>query len=290
MARTIRLINGKGDWTDNPPTGASDADLYQMANDFIAQAGVLDKEGGDSLVTESDTPGMTVKVAKGTIYVENSTWEANSFEPRYYQVVGDAEETLNIASNSSGSTRIDKICQKIDKITTPDDEATNVSPLVVVQGTPGGGAPATPDDHELLATVTVVDGETQILDADITDQRRQIYIDTKDINNDFEVIADAPTMTMDMDTKKRKFLLGPMTANRTVAITNAKEGDTIYFVIENDATARNPVWPSNVTWFGVEDDPDMSDYVEAGKKGAFLFICVDEDTPAFHGFFLGAEE
>jgi len=290
MARTVRLINGKGDWTDTPPTGASDADLYQLANDFVVQGGVIDKEGGDALVEELDTPDLGVKIAPGTIYVPNSTWAANTTEPKFYQVVGDAEEELEIASNSSGSTRIDLICQKVDKITTPNDDASNVSPLVVVQGTPGAGAPALPSDHTLLATVTVEDGATEILDADIEDEREQVYLETKDINGDFATVVDATTMTINLATKKRKFLLGPLAGNRTIAFSNAKEGDAFYVVITNDGTPRTPVWPASLRWFGIEDDPNMADYVDASKSGAFMFVCTDENTPAFDAFFLGAVE
>lgn len=290
MSRVVRLINGKGDWTDTPPTGASDADLYQLANDFVVQGGVADLEGGDSLVSELDSPDLGVKVAKGTMYVPNSTWEQNSFEPKYYQVVADAEEELEISSNSSGDTRIDLIAQQIDKITTPNDDASNVSPLVVIEGTPGEGAPDLPDDHLLLATVTVEDGATEILNVDIEDNRTQVYLETKDINEGFEEVADGTIITFDLATRKRKFFVNPIAGNRTIVIANAKEGNTIYVKFTNDGTSRRPIWPANITWYGIEDDPNMDDHVEANKSAAFIFVCTDEDTPAFDGFFLGAVE
>lgn len=177
MAARIRLINGKGDWTDVPPTGATDADLSHIVNDIISNGGVVDLAGGDCLVEESGTPGMHVKVAAGTVYVENAAWSQNSFEPRVYQVVRDSETTnVSISSNPSGSTRIDVICQKIDKVTTPDDDASNVCPIVVVAGTPGAGVPATPSNHEALAQVTVVSGETSITNSEIADVRREMAL------------------------------------------------------------------------------------------------------------------
>lgn len=288
MSRQIRLINGKGDWTATPPTGATDADLYQLANDFVVQAGVVDLDGGDALVTEPDTPGLSVKVAAGTIYVLNSTWSVNTNEPKFYQIVADADEDIAISSNSSGDDRIDLICQSVDKVTNPNDNADNVCPIEVVEGTPGAGEPAVPADHELLAVVTVSDGATGILNADIEDRRRQVYLQTRDINEDFVDLVDGVTITVDLSQRKRKFRV-TLGGNRTIAVTNAKEGDTFYLRLTNDGTARTPVWFSNITWFGIENNPNFADYVNANKSGGFVFICTGAG-PTFDGYFLGAQE
>lgn len=290
MSRQIRLIQGKGDWTATPPTGASDADLYQLANDFVAQGGVINLAGGDAHVTEVTVPAYQVKIAKGTLYVPNSSWIANSNEPRYYQVVADADETLTIATNSSGDVRVDLIAQKIDKVTTPNDAATNVSPLVVIQGTPGAGAPALPSNHLLLATLTLPDGYAAVVNSMIADNRQQVYLDTKDINKGFVALPDGANITIDLSQRKRKFDLGPLTANRNILVTNPTIGDSFYVRIRNDATPRTPNWFAGILWIGIEDDPDMADYVAASKIGTFMFICTAIDTPAFDGYFLGAQE
>lgn len=292
MSRSVRLIQGKGDWEADPPTGASDADLYQLANDFVAQAGVVDLDGGDALVTESDTPGLSVKVAKGTIYVENSSWIQNSNEVRFWQVVGSTVDTVVIPSNSSGDERIDLIAQKIDRITEPNDDADNVAPLARIEGTPGAGAPTLPDDHELLATLTLPDGFDTVVNSMITDNRRQVYLDTKNdlVNNGFVNLADGSTITINLGTtSKRKFRV-TLGGDRIIAVSGAKEGDVFYLRLTNDGTARDPVWFAGITWFGIEDDPDMSDYVALSKSGAFVFVCTTDDGDEFDGFFLGAEE
>src|SRR5437868_294546 len=100
--KKVRIIQGKGDWGATPPTGASDADLYQLANDLVVQGGVVSKSAGDSLVHELATPGLGVTINAGTIYVPNSDWTPNSILPRYYQVVADSAQDLALASNSSG--------------------------------------------------------------------------------------------------------------------------------------------------------------------------------------------
>lgn len=291
MSRTVRLIQGKGDWGAQPPTGASDADLYQLANDFIVQAGVVNLSGGDALVTETAPIGFKVKIAKGTIYVLNSSWVANSNVPRFYQVVGDADEELTIPTNSSGSTRIDLVAQKIDKITAPNDQATNVSPIVRIAGTPGAGAPTLPNDHELLATLTLADGYAAVTNAMITDNRKQVYLETKDINSGFQTLTDSATITINLNsTRKRKFITAAIAGNRNITISNAKEGESIYIKILNDGTPRSPVFTNTVKWIGIENNPLMADYVDANKIGAFLFICTNATTQAFDGYFLGAEQ
>lgn len=290
MSRTLRLINGKGDWEDTPPTGATDSDLYHLGNDFIVQGGVVDLEAGDALVTESDTPGFSVKVQKGIIYVENSAWLHASNVPRFYQVVGDSDDTVAVPTNSSGSTRVDLICQKIDKITPPNDDADNVAPLVRVAGTPGAGAPAVPDDHLLLATLTLPDGYSAVTNDMIEDNRQQVYLETKDINGGFTEVADTANITINLGTTKiRKFLVGPLTANRNFNLTNPKKGDVVYVVFENDSTARSPQWQFDAEWYGIENDPAMADYVDASKKGSFLFVW-DEINEVFQSYFLGAVE
>lgn len=212
MSRRVNIINGKGDWTDEPPTGVDDHDWQASLQDFISQAGVVDLAGGDAEVTEIGTPAMKVEVAAGRIYVENSSWTQNSFEPKYYTVTADDSEELDISSNPSGSTRIDLICQKIDKITTPNDTASNVAPLIVVEGTPGAGVPATPADHEALAEVTVASGASSIVNANINDVRRQVQLDVALIDTSTLVtLTGTQTLTNKRITKR----VGTVTSSTT---------------------------------------------------------------------------
>ncbi len=269
MSRTIRLINGKGDWTATPPTGASDADLYQLANDIIAQGGVVDLDGGDALVTQSSTPGMSVKIAKGTIYVENAAWTEDSFEPKYYQVVANADEDVSIDSNSSGSTRIDLICQQIDKITAPNDDATNVCDVVVVKGTPGAGAPALPSNHELLATVTVDDGATSILNADISDDRRKVFILPNTTNGGFVTLVDGATVAIDCENGKYDRFVVTIAGNRTLTIDNLPEGMPILlYVIQGSGGTRTLTFPTYIS----DDGSDLEFATAVGAIDGFVIV------------------
>jgi hypothetical protein len=150
---------------------ADENKLMGFANDIIESAGVVDLAGGDLLVEAQASPNMSVKVSPGTIYIENSSWVQNGNETHYFQCFSTEIENLNINSNSSGSERVDLICAKIDKVNDPGDYGELAFTLVAVEGTAGGGVPATPANHQKLAEIAVASGATSITSGDITDSR-----------------------------------------------------------------------------------------------------------------------
>lgn len=131
-------------------------------------------------VTQSVVPAMSVDVSAGHAFIAND--EATD---QMYHVYNDAVETLEISDNTSGSTRIDLIVIQVC------DSQYSVLPaggdLVVIEGTPGAGAPSLPADdctYYLLAEITVANGETTITgtptsfggsDGEIEDTRTGIY-------------------------------------------------------------------------------------------------------------------
>lgn len=176
MSVYVRIRNGMmPDGEGNG--GASEGDIRGNSTDFVSSAGVVDVAGGHLLVHEADTPDMTIVVDEGVGYIPNNSFDyKDSDSVRFWEaVVGgvDGERTLAIAANSSGQTRIDLVCLKIDPGAAPDYYASDVAELIIVQGTPGAGVPATPANYLKLAEVTVVNGATEIEDADITDSRVQ---------------------------------------------------------------------------------------------------------------------
>ncbi len=157
----ISLINGM--------SNAQADDLMSFATDLLdGNSGIV--ASGDYAVAQSSPVAMSVTVATGKAYIYISSLAS------YYRTLLDAAVTLSIAANSSGSTRIDTICIKIDTGATPDANASNVATVVVVQGTPGAGAPATPANHYKLAEVTVASGAATIVTANIADSRTQLNI------------------------------------------------------------------------------------------------------------------
>ena len=274
MSKKVSLIQGKGDWQADPPTGASDHDLMHIINDFFEDGGVLDLVNGDFLVEQSDTPGMHVKVGAGTIYVPNSSWVKNSWEPKFYRVISDAEETgIAIASNASGQTRIDLICQKIDKITAPNDDADNVCPIVVVAGTPGSGAPAVPNDHEVLAEVEVADGETSITTAEITDRRRQIFVRPNIINHGIKTVEDGANVTFDSEDGKYTKFFVEVAGDRNLLFDNVPVGLPLtLFIKQGSGGDHDPVFPaSGFVWGPYGQDP-----VWASSEGEYDVFVVEK--------------
>lgn len=159
--------------------GATEGDIRGSFSDIIDVVGVKDLAGGHCLVTQNSPAAMSVLVAPGVVYIPNSDYdELDSNEPKFYEAIIDAEAEVAIGENTSGSTRIDLICVKIDKTITPDKHASNIATLVAVAGTPGAGTPATPDNHYVLATVAVANGASTILNANITSTRVQSKIDS----------------------------------------------------------------------------------------------------------------
>lgn len=286
MSRLLRLINGKGDWEATPPTGASDADLYQIANDIVAREGVLDKDGGDGLVTELDTPVKKVKLAKGTIYVENSSWVKNSFAPRFYQVVADADQEIDVSSNASGLVRTDLVCQKIDKITTPNDDGSNVAPAIMVEGTPGSGAPAVPNDHYAVAQLDLPDGYSAVTNAMITDLRQAIYINPNIVNGGFVIVADAGTMTLNLENGLKDKFFMTVDGNRNIAFSNAPIGQYFsVYVKQGSGGNKAYVFTADILWTE-NTTPDRA--TTAGAIDVYVFVKLP--TGEFSGVLASANQ
>ncbi len=147
-------------------TNVQDNDLMTLALDlFGANSFVTDKDGYE--VTASDPADMTVEVATGKAYVYCSSLGI------HMRTLLDAAVTKTIDANSSGSTRYDLICIKIDTAATADADGSNVATVEIVKGTPGAGVPTTPANYYKLAEITVADGETEITSAEITDSRNE---------------------------------------------------------------------------------------------------------------------
>lgn len=173
MANTVRIRNGM--------SNATEGDILGNFGDLVG-VGVVDKANGHLLVTEDSPRGMSIQVAGGIVYVPNAGYnQLDSDTPKFYPVVCDAE-ALTIDNNTSGQTRNDIVCVKVDKSIFPDADASNIATKVVVKGTAGGGIPTTPANHYKLAEIEVVNGETEIENSMITDTREQITLQERLIN------------------------------------------------------------------------------------------------------------
>jgi hypothetical protein len=180
MAIKISLIDGMGSATTDGSTvtlaGANASDFMHATNDVLYGAGVQDNTTTSCLVKQNSPAGMSVLVSAGVVYVPNDTYTVGTANQKYFRIENDADFSVAIAANSSGSTRIDLICAKADKVTAPNTTATNVGTFVRVAGTPGGGAPAVPALHTKIAEITVANGASSIVTANIADKREQMYV------------------------------------------------------------------------------------------------------------------
>lgn len=179
MSVHIRIRNGMmPDGEGNG--GASEGDIRGDLTDIIDTEGVVDVAGGHLLVHEADSPDMNVIVDAGVGYIPNDSFdETDSDSIKFWEAVVagvTGERTLAISSNSSGQTRVDLVCVKIDPGASPDYYASDIAELIIVEGTPGSGAPSLPNYHLKLAEVTVVNGATEIENEDIEDTRTQIKV------------------------------------------------------------------------------------------------------------------
>lgn len=179
MSLYVTSINGMGSGEDSLGgalqnlAGMDQADHMHIASDFINQAGVVSIPDTDFEVTEDSPASNDVIVAPGTCYVLNDLYVKNGSLLHYWRVESDADAAVTIAANASGNPRIDIICVKVDTAVSPDDNASNVASVVVVQGTPAASpsVPATPANHLKLAEIAVANGFTTITNSEITDTR-----------------------------------------------------------------------------------------------------------------------
>lgn len=178
-----------------------------LMNRAVTVSGVFDKDSNHLLVQQQASPDMTVKVAVGYGFL------LKSGSAKVYPVYLDAVENVTIGANSSGASRIDAIVIYANLGQTPIADGSNVLSIVAVQGASGGSAPSNADietaigssnPYLRLANVTVGSGVSQILTANISDQRVDATYTTKIAKDDWIPVsgtitrasADDPTYVM----------------------------------------------------------------------------------------------
>lgn len=116
---------------------------------------------GDMAVTAGT--GLQVLVAEGAVIVDGHIYRCS------------AQTALTVSANSSGQTRVDRV---VVRFTREGQSEEGKCQLVMSQGTPGNGAPAVAATSSLwevsLATVSVSNGASSILTANITDTRSYV--------------------------------------------------------------------------------------------------------------------
>src|SRR5690606_19243390 len=158
------------------------------------------------------------------------------------------------------STRIDLIAIKVDTtVTDANPDNTGVASLVVVEGTPGAGVPATPANHIALYQVTIVNGETEITDAEVTDVREEAVLNIPDASiTNLSLSKVAPVPLTEGQMINGKLAVSVNSNNLTVAIktlagNDASTSDPIYIMINGVlrtlTTALSVTKNAGTNWF-----------------------------------------
>ena len=234
MGINVRIRDGMCPDPTTGDGGATEGDIRGSFSDIIDTIGVVDLANGHCLVTENSPAGLSVLVAPGIVYVSNADYdELDSNEPKFYEAIINAEGEVAITANTSGSTRIDLICVKVDKTITPDEHASNITTLVAVAGTPGAGAPTLPDNHAKLAEIEVADSAATIVTADITDSRVQSNIKSEfggggSTSSNSLTINEVPTGDIDGSNTSFTISSTPVADTLSVYINGIKQSPTHY--------------------------------------------------------------
>jgi len=234
MGITVTAINGMGSGEDSSGgslqnlVGMDDSDHMYFTSDFLAGAGVMSVADTDLEVTENTPNNNQVEVAPGTCYVLNDSYAKNAGLLKFWRVELDAAVDVTIDANVSGNPRIDIICVKVDTGVSPDGTASNVATIVAIAGTPAGSpsVPSTPADHLKLAEVAVADGFVSIIDANITDRRTSVGIQTEKVKiiDDIVYIKDSGgdfRIAMEVDADDN-LIVGDQAFNENAIRTMAK--------------------------------------------------------------------
>ena len=233
MTINVRIRDGMCPDPTTGDGGATEGDIRGSFSDIIGVVGVKDLAGGHCAVTQNSPAALSVLVAPGIVYIPNADYnELDSNEPKFYEAIIDAEAEVAIGENTSGSTRIDLICVKIDKTITPDKHASNIATLVAVAGTPGAGAPTLPDNYAKLAEVEVANGASTIVNADITNTRVQSKID-------FDFLPKATGAVVNTGTEDAKIVTPKAIADSNVVLTTKTQTLT-------NKTLTSPVFQGTV--------------------------------------------
>lgn len=149
---------------DSGPGASVSESNYSRFFRELRESGVADDANtGNGFRVSAPGGSMTVSVASGLAIL------------RGHAAYADSPEPLTIGAAST-STRFDRVVLRLDP-------ANNNIDLVVIAGTPGAGAPPTPEATDTglwdlpLATVTVAPGTAAITGAMILDERRFVGSD-----------------------------------------------------------------------------------------------------------------
>ena len=243
MARIVSILpagtNSHTETAENVGAIATDFISNGIVGAVANTSGVAPMTGGFA-VNAQGTPNMTVAVTQGIAWVSGTPTAGNS---QTFRVKLTASENVTISANSTGGTRYDYIYIKLDatKLANPNLAADDVASLVVSRSTSNSTDDGTPPTYGyLIAKVTVSNGASSIVNANIADSRIRTgvnyvptasVVDVRSISNPYKFFAyknaaqSSPSsspfkVTLDVEVYDTNNNFDPTTNNRyTVPVT-----------------------------------------------------------------------
>lgn len=208
-----------------------------FATDFISEgivgavtntSGVAPMTGGFA-VNEAGTPDMTVDVSSGYAYVDTTPSSQGSQTIRVWST---ATESVAISANSSGSTKYDWVYLTVSaaNAANPAVAGDNVLTITTSRSTSASTDDGTPPTYGYpIAVVTVSNGATSIVDANIKDSRASAgptpadaSISIPKINMDYamgtSIYTFAPGNTTSFDITDMSVTIAPQSTSSKVLI------------------------------------------------------------------------
>jgi hypothetical protein len=231
--------------TNHPETS-----VLQLPTDLVRKSGVF-LPSSDFLVEEQAVPSLNVDVAIGRAYIKSAIGNC-------YPVNSDAVSAKAIGPNSSGNGRIDAVVLYIDLAATPNStgEGNDVAKLLVVAGTPAP-SPVAPSDAVIqtavgannpfirLANVTVANGASSIVNANIANVAARVFIKTP---TPIYTVTYASTINIDYTNGSQQLVV--LAGDPTIAApTNMEVGDFLLLDFVQSASGNDTLtWFSGITW------------------------------------------
>jgi len=125
------------------------------------------------MATIADGVTMVLTILPGWAFAVRDAG-GSTYDPRTMMAESDANDSVTITANATGSTRNDTVCLKIDMNTAPASDGANLVSFVALAGASGGGLPNAPADGNLylpLANVAVANGAAFISQGNVSDLR-----------------------------------------------------------------------------------------------------------------------
>lgn len=176
MAVKVRTVRGGTNSYQTPPEDFNWLVNQGITDGVIGTIANATPDTGSFAVQAQSTPDMTVKVKSGTLIMAATP---TSESERKFGVELTADSNVTIASNSSGSTKYDKVIVVLPAATLrnppADGDFTEAATLTTERHNAASEAVTTANAYE-LAEVTVINGAASIANTDIADKRENAIL------------------------------------------------------------------------------------------------------------------